>query len=60
MSKAIVAASNLKKGTLIEMKHLAFKSPGDGLKPYRISEIIGKTLAKNVDQDENILLDDVN
>jgi N-acetylneuraminate synthase/sialic acid synthase len=60
MSKAIVAASNLKKGTVIEMKHLAFKSPGDGLKPYQLSEIIGKTLVKNVNQDENILIDDVN
>lgn len=54
MSKKIVAAKNLKKGTVLEESLLALKSPGDGLEPYQMDHILGKRLLIDVAEDGNI------
>ena len=41
MAKKIVASKSLKKGTIIQLSNLDFKSPGDGLPPYGIC-LVGK------------------
>ena len=58
MAKKIVASKIIKKGTLIELKHLEFKSPGDGLPPYLVKEIIGKKLNRDVDYEHTFKLSD--
>ena len=43
---------------MIELKHLEFKSPGDGLPPYLVKEIIGKKLNRDVDYEHTFKLSD--
>jgi N-acetylneuraminate synthase/sialic acid synthase len=58
MGKKIVAARALPKGTVLSSKDLEFKSPGDGLPPWRVQEIIGKTLARNLEFEEAVIEND--
>jgi sialic acid synthase len=54
MGKKLVAAANLSAGHVLSDRDIAIKSPGDGLAPYEIDNVIGKTLAKPLVTDENI------
>ncbi|HEU4682306.1 MAG TPA: N-acetylneuraminate synthase family protein [Gemmatimonadales bacterium] len=54
MSKKLVAARDLPRGHVLRREDLAVKSPGDGLPPYMIDEIIGRTLLRAVRADEPI------
>ena len=55
--KSIVSASDLPKGTIIELKHLAFKKPGDGLPAKNYKKIVGLVLNRNLKRDDKIRLD---
>lgn len=57
--KSIVAAVDLKAGTVIEMKHLSFKKPGNGISPGRFKEIIGRKLKYAVISDYKLSLEDM-
>ena len=59
MQKSIVAIKNLKKGSVISREDLDIKSPGGGLPPYKINEIIGKKLKREIKFEEIILEKDV-
>jgi sialic acid synthase len=52
MGKKVVAAYDLPAGHVLRESDLAFKSPGDGLKPYRLNELIGRSLRQPVAMDE--------
>jgi sialic acid synthase SpsE len=52
--KSIVASRDLKKGTKLKFEDLAFKKPGNGIKPNKLYEIIGKILNKNIKNGEMI------
>lgn len=54
--RSIVAKKDLKKGTIITNDMLAFKRPGEGLKPYEKNNVIGKTLTKDILENEKITL----
>ena len=54
MGKKLVAACDLKKGTVLSEAHIAVKSPDDGLPPYEIENVIGRTLKVGLKKDENI------
>ena len=58
MGKKIVAAKALSKGTVLTSEDFEFKSPGDGLPPWRIQEIIGKTLTRNLEFEEAVIEND--
>jgi N-acetylneuraminate synthase/sialic acid synthase len=58
MGKKIVAARALPKGTVLSSKDLEFNSPGDGLPPWRVQEIIGKTLTRNLEFEEAVIEND--
>jgi N-acetylneuraminate synthase/sialic acid synthase len=58
MGKKIVAAKALSKGTVLSIRDFEFKSPGDGLPPWRIQEIIGKTLTRNLEFEEAVIEND--
>lgn len=45
-TKSIVAASDLESGTLLAEEHLALKKPGTGLPASRLSEVLGRRLAR--------------
>ena len=54
--RSICAAKNLKKGTVISEEHITMLRPCSkfGLEPYRLSEVLGKKLMRNIALGENI------
>lgn len=48
--KSIVSASAINKFDTIDLEHLAFKKPGDGIPAKDYEKLIGKQLLKNVDE----------
>ena len=59
MGKKIVAARDLPEGHVLEAGDIAYKSPGDGLPPYRDEELFGARLTRAVSEDESLTLDHV-
>ncbi|EKD79378.1 MAG: hypothetical protein ACD_41C00091G0013 [uncultured bacterium] len=59
MAKKIVAATDLPAGHVLTEADLAFKSPGDGLRPYHAKELYGKTLKQPLREDEELSFDHV-
>ena len=57
--RSIVAANDLYKDKKILFSDLAFKRPGDGLDPIMWKKIVGKTLKRRINYDNQILLKDI-
>lgn len=57
MGKKLVAARGLPAGHVLTQQDVAIKSPGDGMPPYRITEVLGRPLARTVEADEDITAD---
>jgi N-acetylneuraminate synthase/sialic acid synthase len=60
MSKKLVAARPLPAGYALRREDIALKSPGDGLPPYELSKVIGRTLVKDLAEDDNITFEVLN
>lgn len=58
MGKKLVAARDLPAGHVLTRKDIALKSPGDGLAPYELDNLLGKTLSRMLQADENLTLED--
>lgn len=52
MSKQLVAAHALSAGHVIAAQDIAARSPGGGLTPDRLDEIVGRTLTRDLGADE--------
>ena len=48
LAKSLVAKTNLPKGSRITRDMIEVKSPGQGLQPNRIDELVGKVLARSI------------
>lgn len=57
MGKKLVAARNLKAGHVLTHDDLAIKSPGDGIPPYELENVVGKTLVRDLAVDENFSIE---
>ena len=57
MRRSIVAARDIAKGEVIELKDLAFKRPGTGLEPWEYKYIVGRKAKREIKKDEFISLD---
>jgi len=57
MGKKLVAARNLPAGHLLTAADIAIKSPGDGLAPYYLDEVVGQVLLRELRADAAITLD---
>lgn len=57
--RSIVAAVSISAGEVITERHLAFKRPGSGLKPYQGSLVIGKRAVRAIRENEMIRLEDL-
>jgi N-acetylneuraminate synthase/sialic acid synthase len=57
MGKKLVAARDLGAGHLLTEADIAIKSPGDGMKPYLLPEIVGQELRVALPADSDISLD---
>ena len=54
MGKKLVAATNLPQGHVLTQEDVTFKSPGDGLPPFELGNVLGKRLLTPLYEDENI------
>jgi sialic acid synthase len=54
MAKKLVAARDLPAGTTLSEDDIAMKSPGDGLPPYELDRLIGRTLRHPVREDSTL------
>ncbi len=60
LSKSLVAARDLKKGTVLTYEDIELKSPGKGTNPLKLDLFVGKTLAKrDLKKDDYLLESDV-
>lgn len=60
LSKSLVAASDLKKGHVLQYSDISVKGPGKGTNPIKLEHFIGKKLIKrSLKKDEYILESDV-
>jgi sialic acid synthase SpsE len=59
LGKSLVASSDLKAGTLIKKKHLLNMSPGQGVSPNRINELLGKKLVNDIKKHDFVFVSDV-
>ena len=57
LSKSIVAARNLKKGTVLTHNDIALRSPGKGTSPLKIDFFVGKKLVTRSIKKDNYLLE---
>ena len=57
MGKSIVAKKKISKGTVITPELIAFKSPGGGLQPYKVYDVLGRIAEKDLEPDELISFD---
>jgi sialic acid synthase len=59
MGKSIVAKCNIKKGEKLTFEKIAFKSPGGGLPPFRVYEMINKIAKIELNEDSLITFEDL-
>ena len=55
MGKKIVAATTLPAGHVLRREDLVLKSPGDGLPPYELDSVIGRTLRHPLGEDAALM-----
>ncbi|MCX6551648.1 MAG: SAF domain-containing protein, partial [Acidobacteria bacterium] len=54
MGKKLVAARTLPVGHVLTTEDILLKSPGDGIPPYELDNVIGKRLLQPLIEDETI------
>jgi sialic acid synthase len=57
MGKKLVAARDLPAGHVLTIADVAIKSPGDGLPPYYLDQIVGQALSRDVRADQSLTLE---
>lgn len=57
MGKKLVAARDLPAGQVLAAADIAIKSPGDGLPPYELDKVLGRTLLQPVRFEDDLRFD---
>jgi len=57
MGKSLYTAHELKAGTVLTEQDIVLKSPGGGIPPYQLLEIIGRKLVTDLGKEEQVLLE---
>jgi N-acetylneuraminate synthase/sialic acid synthase len=57
MSKCIRAKRDLPAGHCLHVEDIAFKSPGDGLPPFEVDRVLGRSLLKALKEDAAIFFE---
>lgn len=52
LGKSVIAACNIARGTVLDASMLRVASPGQGLPPYRLPELLGKTATRDIAQSD--------
>jgi N,N'-diacetyllegionaminate synthase len=58
-TRSVVARRALPRGTVLAHTDLVLKKPGTGLPPERLADLVGKRLARAVDEDQLLTPDDI-
>jgi N,N'-diacetyllegionaminate synthase len=58
-TRSIVARRALPRGTVLQQEDLALKKPGTGLPADRLPDLLGKTLARDVVEDQLLVAEDL-
>lgn len=56
--KSIVSKCNISEGTVLEMKHLAFKKPGNGIPAYKYKEVLGRKVSHDIKINKKLTMKD--
>jgi N-acetylneuraminate synthase len=56
---SVVANEDLRKGIMLERRHLATKKPGTGIPAERVNEIVGRKLSRDVKKDQLLAEEDL-
>ena len=59
LSKSLVATGKIKSGTIIAKDHVAVKSPGQGLSPQKMNELIGKEIQRDMEPEDYFFPNDL-
>lgn len=59
MAKKLVAAHDVPAGHVLNREDIAIKSPSDGLPPYELDTVVGRTVLRALKEDENISFADL-
>jgi N-acetylneuraminate synthase len=59
LGKSLVAARALRAGHVVTRADVAVKSPGQGLSPQRLADLVGKRLARDVAEEDFFFASDV-
>jgi N-acetylneuraminate synthase/sialic acid synthase len=51
LGKSVVAAQNIKAGTVVEANHLTAKSPGDGIPANHLARVVGRVAPVDIPED---------
>jgi N-acetylneuraminate synthase len=57
LGKSLIAARDLPAGTVVDRGHVEIRSPGQGLSPKQLNDILGKTLSVDLKRHDFIYLD---
>jgi N-acetylneuraminate synthase len=60
LGKSLVAATALKKGTIIKPEHVQVRSPGQGLSPQKYENLLGRTLNHDLNAEDFFYPSDLN
>lgn len=52
LAKSLVAATALRKGTILAAQHVKVRSPGQGLSPQHYEQLLGRTLQHDLDEED--------
>ncbi len=59
LSKSLVAAVDIKKGKAIALEMVAVKSPGKGISPQRVDELVGRKADRDIKKDDYFIESDL-
>jgi len=60
MGKSLYASKELKAGSIITKDDIVIKSPGGGLEPYYFDSLLGKSINKDIEEEELLRLEFLN
>ncbi len=59
LAKSIIAAKDLPEGTVLTREDMLIRSPGQGLSPQMINELVGKTLKRDIKVEDFFFKSDI-
>lgn len=59
LGKSLVAVTDIEKGERVKRDKISVKSPGTGISPQRLDELVGKRLYRKIRKDEQFIEEDI-